>query len=80
MYFLEERAVLFVALFTEMLALKTEGHLVSPLGPGQVCAARCRQISLNIQFRIKTADITKVTVYCVAGCYVCDHKCIVEQY
>jgi hypothetical protein len=63
-----------------MLALKTEEHLASPLGPGQTCAARCREISLDIQFRSKIADIKKVTVYCVVGCYICDHKCIVAHY
>jgi hypothetical protein len=70
MYFLEKSAVLFLALFTEMLALKTEEHLASSHGPGQTCATCCRQISLNIQFRSKIADVTKVTVYCVAGCYI----------
>jgi hypothetical protein len=79
-YFLKKSAVLFLAVFTKMLALKTEGHLLSPLGPGQMCAARCRQISLDIQFRRKIVDITKVTVYCVAGCYICDHNCIVKHY
>jgi hypothetical protein len=43
---------------------KTEEWLASPLRPGQMCAARCRQISLNIQFRSKIADIMKVTVCC----------------
>jgi hypothetical protein len=80
MAFLETSAVLFLALFTKMLALRTEGHLASLLGPGQTCAARCRQISINIQFRNKVADITKVTVYCVVGCYTYDHKCIVAHY
>jgi hypothetical protein len=77
MYFLENSAVLSVALFFETLAFKTEGHLASPLKPGQTCAARCRQIFINIQFRNKIADITKVTAYSVEGY---DHKCIVAGY
>jgi hypothetical protein len=43
MYFLEKSAVLFLALFTEMLALKTDEHLASPLGPEQTCAVRCHK-------------------------------------
>jgi hypothetical protein len=53
MYFLENSAVLFVALFSEMIALKTEDHSASPLGPRQTCVARCRQIYIKIQFQLK---------------------------
>jgi hypothetical protein len=42
-YFLKNSVVLFVALFTEMLALKTEDHLASPLGREKTCAARCHK-------------------------------------
>jgi hypothetical protein len=42
----------FAVLLSEMLPLKTEDHLASPLGPGQSCARR-HQISIKIQIELE---------------------------
>jgi hypothetical protein len=59
-YFLKNSAILFVAFFSEMLILETEGYLASPLGPRQTCAARCHRNSIKIQFGTEVANSTEV--------------------
>jgi hypothetical protein len=65
---LKNNAVLFVALFSEMLALKTEHHLASPLGPRQTYAARCPRNYAKIKFGTKVANSTKVNSVLVLCC------------
>jgi hypothetical protein len=54
-YFLKKRRVLFVALFSKMLALEAADQLASPLGPDQTCAARRHYVTM-LKFQIELKD------------------------